>query len=122
MRFLVDQNLSSLVADGLVGAGHDAVHAESLGLARAEDPVIFRRAVEEDRVIVSADTDFGDLLVMQGALKPSVVLIRRAGDRRAGQVLALLLANLPAFETDLEVGAIVVLNRDRVRIRRLPIV
>ncbi len=121
MRFLVDQNLAPSVAEGLVAAGHDAVHTEALGLARAGDEVVLQRAGANDRVVVSADTDFGDLLVLHGSRKPSIVLIRRPRDRRAEQVLALLLANLPAVEDDLLRGAIVVLNSDRVRVRRLPI-
>ncbi|MCP4353870.1 MAG: hypothetical protein GY795_51135 [Desulfobacterales bacterium] len=32
------------------------------GLGSASDPVIFDRASEENRIIVSADTDFGTLL------------------------------------------------------------
>ena len=71
--------------------------------------------------MVSADTDFGDLLVLHGSPKPSFILIRRPRERRADEVLALLLANLPAVEDDLLRGAIVVLNSDRVRVRRLPI-
>lgn len=121
MRLLIDQNLSPLIAEGLVAKGHDAVHTAELGLATADDGVILQRAAAENRVIVSADTDFGDLLVLHGTLKPSIVLIRRAAKRRADQLLALLLVNLPAVEGDLEKGAIVVLDSDRVRVRRLPI-
>ncbi len=58
---------------------------------------------------------------LHGSSKPSIVLIRRPRDRRAEEVLALLLANLPAVENDLLRDAIVVLNSDRVRIPRLPI-
>jgi len=121
VRFLIDQNLSPLIAEGLVAKGHDAVHTAELGLATADDGVILQRAAAENRVIVSADTDFGDLLVLHGTRKPSIVLIRRSAKRRADQVLALLLVNLPAVDAYLEEGAIVVLDRDRVRVRRLPI-
>lgn len=67
MRFLVDQNLAPVVDEGLVAAGHDAVHTETLGLARADDEVVLQRAQADDRVVVSADTDFGDLLVLPEA-------------------------------------------------------
>lgn len=101
--------------------GHDAVHTAELGPTTADDVVILQRAAAENRVVISADTDFGDLLVLHGAQKPSIVLIRRSAKRRADQLLALLLVNLPAVEWNLEEGAIVVLDSDRVRIRRLPI-
>ena len=121
MRFLVDQNLSPLVAVGLTAAGHDAVHTSGLGLGRAADPVILDRADAEHRVVLSADTDFGALLALRAATGPSVLLLRRQTGRRAEQVTQLILANLPAIEDALVAGAIVVLDADRIRIRSLPI-
>jgi hypothetical protein len=49
------------------------------------------------------------------------VLIRRTSDRSADRLLALLLANLPAAAGALTEGAIVVLEAERVRVRRLPL-
>ena len=56
----------------LRSSGHDAVHVRDRGLAEAEDEVILELAVEEARVIVTADTDFGALLVPRQQQKPSV--------------------------------------------------
>jgi predicted nuclease of predicted toxin-antitoxin system len=121
VKFLVDQNLSPLIAVGLSEAGYDAVHTRDLGLQRASDTVVLERAWAEGRVVVSADTDFGTLLTASRADGPSVVLIRRTSDRSAHLLLALLLANLPAAEEALGEGAIVVLEADRVRVRPLPL-
>lgn len=49
------------------------------------------------------------------------MLIRRTSDRSADRLLALLLDNLPAVADALTEGAIVVLEDDRVRVRRLPL-
>ena len=121
MKFLVDQAIPPSVANGLRDAGHDAIHTRDADLARASDAAIFDRAAEEDRVIVSMDTDFGTLLALRDAVRPSVVLFRRMEDRRANALLALLVANLSAVEADLTGGAIVVIEPRRVRVRRLPI-
>ena len=64
MRFLIDNALSLLLAEGLGRSGHDASMSE-YGLQEAEDDVIFDRAAREDRIIVSADTDFGTLLALR---------------------------------------------------------
>lgn len=120
MRFLLDQNLSPHVAQLLIAAGHDAVHVRTLGMSRAPDDDILRVALEQDRVLVSGDTDFGDLLATSNAAKPSVLLLRRQQGRRAEQLLRLLLANLDAVAEDLIEGSIVVLDERRIRVRRLP--
>jgi predicted nuclease of predicted toxin-antitoxin system len=66
VRVLVDNPLSPLVTSLLRDAGHHAVHVLDYGLHEAPDEAIFDRAIQEDRVIVSLDTDFGTLLALGG--------------------------------------------------------
>jgi predicted nuclease of predicted toxin-antitoxin system len=120
VKLLLDQNLSPVLATLLGELGHDAVHVRTLGLSTATYDRIMAEAVAGGRVVVSADTDFGELLARTNSAKPSVVLLRRQEQRRATQIAALIALNLPAVEDDLAAGAIVVFDDDRIRVRHLP--
>jgi len=121
VNFLIDNALSPQVAAGLRAAGHDAVHVLDYGMHAATDEAVFERAVLESRVVVSADTDFGTLLALREATSPSVILFRAASLARADEQVGLLLRALPSIDAALRRGAIVILERHRLRLRDLPI-
>ena len=120
MKFLVDEAVSWRVAQDLVTAGHDAVHVRDLGLEAAGDSTILDRASNEERVVVTQDTDFGTLLAASVQARPSVILLRTRDGRPEAQS-RLLLTNLELLEEDLLTGAIAVMNDTVIRVRRLPV-
>jgi predicted nuclease of predicted toxin-antitoxin system len=117
MRLLIDANLSPAVASALNAAGFKATHVADEGLMAAPDNEIVAHAAANELVIISADSDFGELLAgSPGTTRPSAILLRSAG-----QQAALPAANLPALAEALAAGALVSIARGRMRVRALPI-
>jgi predicted nuclease of predicted toxin-antitoxin system len=121
MKLLIDNALSPLLAELLRHSGHDAVHVGQIGLQAADDETIFERALAEDRILVSADTDFGTLLAARAAIKPSLILFRGGGSRRPDALAGLILANLTQLAQALSAGCVVTFEPARLRVRPLPI-
>lgn len=121
MRLLLDNAISPKAADPLRAAGHDVVHVRDLGLGAAKDPIVLARALAENRHLVSFDTDFGTLLALRRESRPSFILLRGGTSRKPdAQARAILLA-CSLTESDLESGAVVVVEESRIRVRALPI-
>jgi predicted nuclease of predicted toxin-antitoxin system len=121
MRIVVDNALSPKVAFALRNAGHDAIHVKDIGMASSTDNAIFEYALTERRVIISADTDFAVLLSQRRSSKPSVILFRGSSAHRPEDQIFLLINLLPKYEKDLESGSVLVIEQNRIRIRKLPI-
>lgn len=121
MRLLLDQNLSRDLPGLLLAAGFDVVDTRTLGMQRWADEDIADFAASHNRIVVSADTDFGAILAKRQAAKPSFVLLRRTHNLSPEAIAGLIAANLPALEDDLDEGAIVVITDSVIRIRRLPV-
>ncbi len=120
MKFIVDNALSPIIAKGLKKAGFDAVHVRDINMRSSADTIIFEYARQNDRIIVSADTDFGTLLALWKYSKPSVILFRTS-DKRPQSQLALLLTHIAEIKDALVAGCIAVFEDSRIRIRTLPI-
>ncbi|RPJ08478.1 MAG: hypothetical protein EHM36_05415 [Deltaproteobacteria bacterium] len=100
--------------------GIDAVHVSEIGYSTSEDAVILDRGRQEDRAVVTLDADFHALLALSGATSPSVIRIRIEGVK--GETAADLIRTvLMQCEGDLQQGAVVTVERRRIRIRRLPV-
>lgn len=120
MKFLIDMPLSPDLVQWLQHRGHDAVHAAALGLDRAPDTEIIARALLESRTIVTADLDYPRLLAITQASAPSLILFRD-GEWSEADVRERFGAVLAALNEDDIRDSIVVVERDRIRRRRLPL-
>ena len=61
MKFLVDRCAGKRLADWLQGEGHDVLEARTLG-PDPGDRELLEMAAKGERVLVTIDTDFGELI------------------------------------------------------------
>jgi len=111
--------LSPALADWLSQRGHDAVHAGRLGLDRAPDEVILERAAHETRIVVTADL-YPRLLALARADGPGLVLFRGGAFSEVEILDGMARALRAVPEADL-VNSIIVIDKYRIRKRRLPL-
>jgi predicted nuclease of predicted toxin-antitoxin system len=108
------------LAHWLATQGHDAAHASALGLDRAADAKILACARRDGRTIITVDLDYPRLLALAGASAPSLILFR-GGDWSESEVIARLQQILDSLGEGDITRSIIVVERGRVRRRRLPI-
>lgn len=120
MKLLLDQGLPRAAAALLRDVGIDAIHLGEIGLSEAEDAEIIQRAREEEQVVVTLDADFHTLLALNEATFPSVIRVR-IERLRAPVLTELLLRVINECEEELQQGAAVTVETNRIRIRHLPL-
>ena len=76
MKFLADMGISPKTISSLQSLGQDAVHLHNEGLDRLPDSAILQKARDEQRVLLTHDLDFGELIAASEASMPSVVIFR----------------------------------------------
>ena len=119
MKLLVDMNLTPRWVEALVEAGFDAAHWSALGRAYAPDSEIMDFAVANGFIVLTNDLDFGAILAMTNAAKPSVVQIR-GGDLGPEAIGGQVLEALRRMKPELAEGALVTVDPLKTRARVLP--
>lgn len=120
MNFLIDMNLSPAWVERFQDHGYSALHWSDVGEVNAPDMQIMMFAKEKGYIVFTHDLDFGRLLAITREEMPSVVQVR-ANDVAPVKLERLVFLALNEFESQLERGALVVIDEARYRARLLPI-
>jgi predicted nuclease of predicted toxin-antitoxin system len=116
MRFLADENFPAAAIRGLIASGHDVVSIR-LVAPGATDREVLARALDERRVLLTFDKDFGELAAGSGLPATcGIVLFRTRAPRTPAQTRRFV--ELLISRADW-VGHFSVIEPERVRMRPL---
>ena len=118
MRFLLNIGISPKVVSVLESLGHVAIRCSDIGLSRATDTAILAYAQEHGLILISTDLDFADLVITCTEPCPGLILLRL--DNPSAELMSSRLQIvLTALPEDDIAGSIVVIQQNKVRIRKL---
>jgi predicted nuclease of predicted toxin-antitoxin system len=117
MKFKLDENLSRHLKALLELEGHDVSTVLDEGLSGKPDAAVGEAARAEDRILLTLDLDFADVRKFPPGTHPGIVLFRPAG-MGPGSVQQFVLGFLHSADLGEASGAIVIVETQRVRIRR----
>jgi len=117
VRFIVDENAGPSLVNWLRNHGHDvfSVYEQSRGL---NDLDVIEKAFAENRILITSDKDFGEIIFREHRKHKGIILIRLDDERNQNKIAAIerVLQNYP----DLLVDHFVVVTETKVRITGLP--
>ena len=115
MRFLLDVCAASRrMQDALAAQGHDVLSALERN-PRATDEELLALAMEEGRILVTEDKDFGELVFVRRLPHPCIV---RFVEMTAAEKVTAMRELIEQHPDLMSEGALIVVTRTRVRIRR----
>jgi predicted nuclease of predicted toxin-antitoxin system len=120
MKFLADMGISPKTCAFPKSLGHDCVHLLDEHLEKLPDPTILEKARDEERIILTHDLDFADLVAAAGRQLPSVIIFRLR-NMNPIQVNHYIQELLATHEDVLSNGVLISVTEGQARIRQLPI-
>ena len=75
MRLLADENIAAPLVLALRGAGHDVVYVAELAPGITDEAVL-SLALQQGRLLLTEDKDFGELVIRLKRRSPGIVLLR----------------------------------------------
>lgn len=113
LKFIVDECLGSLMAKWLTENGYNAVSVIS-DMKGSKDITILDRAVSENRIVITSDKDFGDIVFHQKAQHVGIILIRLQNGTPRNKIKAM--ENLLTNYSDQLVNNFIVVSDANIRI------
>jgi predicted nuclease of predicted toxin-antitoxin system len=116
MKFLADENLEKPVVDWLRDEGYDVLYIAEKD-SSIEDDKIIQLALKENRILITNDKDFGELVFHYGHITSGIILIR-SKDKNSQKKLKLVKQVLKEIKNKIR-GNFIVVNENGIRIKQI---
>jgi len=113
MKVLLDTCVWGGAREKLQAEGHDVIWAGEWPEDPGDDEIL-ERAYRDGRVLVTLDKDFGELAIVRGMPHAGIIRLVNLGTSRQA---ATCLRVIKLHEGDLEAGAIITAESNRLRVR-----
>lgn len=118
MKFLLDENAELRLAASLREAGHDVTVIAQDYPHALQDRDVLELARREQRILITNDTDFGELIVRDQIPHAGVILFRLPLASSTEEKIAWLQRLLDTYSANLSHFVVVTPRRVRVRVSR----
>ena len=115
MRFKLDENFSPRIKQLFTEQGHDCMNVRDEGLFGAPDADVLQAAVREQRVLVTMDHDFGNVLLYPPQQASGILIIHPPGKASLGLLQSLIRQSLTVLEREPIRGRLWIVEPGRIR-------
>lgn len=116
MKFLADESVEKAIVNWLRGQNFDVAYIAEKAPSLSDEEVI-SFANNEDRILITNDKDFGELVFHQGKTAVGILLIRATNEESSNKI-ALVEKVLRLLKNKLE-GQFVVVNEKGIRAKKI---
>jgi predicted nuclease of predicted toxin-antitoxin system len=123
LRFLADENISPKTVSYLNALGYNVIRVNEVKMVKVKDKEIIEYARVNGYVLITMDLDFGYILSYIKDNKPSVIILRLTypdPDNVSSHIIKAL-KNKEIIDSLIEGSVIIIIEDDRIRVRRLPL-
>lgn len=116
MKVKLDENMPNALADLLQQAGHEAITVVEEGISGCNDPSVIAAAFSEERMLITFDTDFGDIRQYPIGTHYGIIVFR-LGDQRWAHLKEVAQRLLDSGVMERLSGGLAIIDENRIRIR-----
>jgi predicted nuclease of predicted toxin-antitoxin system len=118
--FLANMNISPITVEALRNHGWDIIRVSEVMDEKSKDIDVLVYAQKQNKVVITQDLDFSQILALRGYAKPSLINLRFE-NAKPDFVTARIIDVVASMEKELEEGVVVTVDETSARYKNLPI-